>query len=283
MLELVFRTYSHPFSLFLSLPLSLSFSLSLDLSPSPLSLSLLISLLISLPLLSLSFSLKVLTLRTVHEHLLRLLSTNEQTELRLTEAFTPFAGLHPLHPNPYTQPLWKAAVAQYERAMAAPEQRIAGKLRQQFQQAEARPHQLLREFKRYKELVKRPLISKELVTERYHFSSFIIFASSFFLREMLLGQLSAHIKMIKDDFSSRTVVSPTHLQQSNEPVPPTGKNMPQVVNTIVWIRQLEAKVSLTLHLFCNYFYHRSPRRCPLLSLCWATCLDSAHFVVRASN
>ena len=145
--------------------------------------------------------------------------------------------------------------------MAVPEQRIAGKLRQQFQQAEARPHQLLREFQRYKELVKRPLISKELVTERYQISfSLTISVSSFFsFREMLLGQLSAHIKMIKDDFSLRTAASPSHLQQSNEPVPPTGKNMPQVVNTIVWVRQLEAKVR---HLFCSNHY------CTIIAIFW---------------
>jgi len=75
-------------------------------------------------------------------------------------------GLHPLQHNPYTQPLWKAAVAQYERSMTPAELRIAGKLREKFQQLQAQPHQLLREFQRYRELIKRPNISKELTTER---------------------------------------------------------------------------------------------------------------------
>ena len=50
--------------------------------------------------------------------------------------------------------------------MGPAELRIANKLRGKFHQLEAQPHQLLREFQRYKELVKRPNISKELVPER---------------------------------------------------------------------------------------------------------------------
>ncbi|XP_020909537.1 cytoplasmic dynein 2 heavy chain 1 [Exaiptasia diaphana] len=109
---------------------------------------------------------EVLTLRTVHEQLVRLLSQQERQQLRTSDAFVPFAGLNPLHQNPYTEPLWRAAVGQYERGMAPAEQKIAGKLRQQFRDLSAQSHQLLREFQRYKELVKRPSISKELAPER---------------------------------------------------------------------------------------------------------------------
>jgi dynein heavy chain 2 len=74
--------------------------------------------------------------------------------------------LQPLQHNPYTEPLWKAAVAQYDRGMAPAELRIATKLRRKFLELEAQPHQLLREFQRYKELVGRPAVSKELIPER---------------------------------------------------------------------------------------------------------------------
>ena len=80
---------------------------------------------------------------------------------------SPPLGLQTLQHNPYTEPLWKAAVAQYERGVAPAEVRIAGKLRLKFQQLQAQPHLLLREFQRYQELIKRPNISKELTTERY--------------------------------------------------------------------------------------------------------------------
>lgn len=69
-----------------------------------------------------------------------------------------------------------------------------------------------------------------------------------YFREILLGQLSAYIKTLKDDFAAHYTGSPAHhssgqaIQNVNEP-PPTGKNLPEVVNNIVWARQLEAKVS----------------------------------------
>ena len=73
---------------------------------------------------------------------MRLLSNQEQQEMHVSEAFTPFAGLNPLQYNPYTLPLWKAAVAQYDRAMAPAEQRIAGKLRNQFRGLDGNPQQV---------------------------------------------------------------------------------------------------------------------------------------------
>lgn len=87
---------------------------------------------------------QVLTLRTVHEQLVRLLSQSERQQLRTADAFTPFSGLNPLHQNPYTEPLWRAAVSQYERGMAPAEQKIAGKLRQQFRDLSAQSHQVSR-------------------------------------------------------------------------------------------------------------------------------------------
>ena len=77
------------------------------------------------------------------------------------------ACLQSLQHNPYTEPLWKAAVAQYDRGMAPAELRIASKLRRKFHELEAQPHTLLRQFQRYKELVRRPAVSKELIPERY--------------------------------------------------------------------------------------------------------------------
>lgn len=70
------------------------------------------------------------------------MSSQEQRELRTNEAFTSFLGLNPLQYNPYTQPLWNAAVAQYDRVMAPVEQKIAGKLRQQLKGMEGYPQQV---------------------------------------------------------------------------------------------------------------------------------------------
>ncbi|XP_067663541.1 cytoplasmic dynein 2 heavy chain 1-like isoform X1 [Haliotis asinina] len=164
---------------------------------------------------------EILTLRTVHEQLLRLLGGQDEKELRTADAFSPFLGLNPLQYNPYTQPLWAAAVAQHERAMAPAEQKLAGKLRTQFRALDGNPQQMLREFQRYKDLIRRPTISKEMVSER----------------ETLLGQLTVNIRQISDDFNNRTGGRGKGM--------PKGKNLPDVVNSIIYVRQLEAKVDET--------------------------------------
>ena len=60
---------------------------------------------------------------------------------------------------------------------------------------------------------------------------------SIFNRETLLGQLQEFIKSMKDDFMARS----GQLSQSKQK-PPRGKNLPEVVNDIVWARQLQTKV-----------------------------------------
>ncbi len=85
---------------------------------------------------------KVFVIRAVHEQLVRLLSSQEQSDLRVADAFSPFSGLNPLQYNPFTVPLWKAAVAQYDRAMGPAETRIAGKLRNQFRGLEGNSQQV---------------------------------------------------------------------------------------------------------------------------------------------
>jgi len=106
------------------------------------------------------------TVRAVHEKLSRLLTDQERNELRMQDAFVAFANLNPVQYNPYTQPLWAAAVAQFDRAVAPAEQRIAGKLRAQMRGLESNSQQLLREFERHRELIRRPHLATELMTER---------------------------------------------------------------------------------------------------------------------
>ena len=75
-------------------------------------------------------------------------------------------------------------------------------------------------------------------------------------RETLLGQLTGYVRSIHDEFTTKSnVSSTTYHQDTTDPAqlaaleqqaPPTGKNMPAVVNNIVWSRQLEAKVRDTL-------------------------------------
>ena len=67
-------------------------------------------------------------------------------------------------------------------------------------------------------------------------------------RETLLGQLTVYVKSIRDDFTSRTQNSYSGNKDGSGP--PQGRNMPEIVNNIVWVRQLDSKVCA--HTVCAY-------------------------------
>uniref|UniRef100_G3VCU8 Dynein cytoplasmic 2 heavy chain 1 n=1 Tax=Sarcophilus harrisii TaxID=9305 RepID=G3VCU8_SARHA len=170
---------------------------------------------------------EVLAIRTIHEKLIYFLPASEEKIICLTRVFEPFTGLNPLQYNPYTEPLWKAAVSQYEKIIGPAEQKIAGKLKNYISEIQDSPQQLLQAFLKYKELVKRPTISKELILER----------------ETLLARLMDSVKDFRTDFDNRCHGIPGELTG-----PLSGKNLSEVVNNIVWVRQLELKVDDTIKI-----------------------------------
>ncbi|XP_010013378.1 PREDICTED: cytoplasmic dynein 2 heavy chain 1-like, partial [Nestor notabilis] len=170
---------------------------------------------------------EVLTVRTLHEKLAWFLPAGEQNALHLAQVFEPFSGLNPVHYNPYTEPLWKAAVSQYERIIAPTEQKIASNLKKVISEIQDSPQQLLQTFQKHKELIKRPNISKELLFER----------------EILLARLQDYVEDYQRDFETRC-----HGVPGDVSGPLSGKNLSEVVNNIVWVRQLELKVDDTIKL-----------------------------------
>uniref|UniRef100_A0A8B9E7P0 Cytoplasmic dynein 2 heavy chain 1 n=1 Tax=Anser cygnoides TaxID=8845 RepID=A0A8B9E7P0_ANSCY len=170
---------------------------------------------------------EVLTVRTLHEKLTFFLPSGEQNALHVAQVFEPFAGLNPLHYNPYTEPLWKAAVSQFERIIAPAEQKVASKLKKFISEIQDSPQQLLQTFQKHKELIKHPNISKELLLER----------------ETLLARLQDYVKDYQTDFETRC-----HGVPGDVSGPLSGKNLSEVVNNIVWVRQLELKVDDTIKL-----------------------------------
>lgn len=158
---------------------------------------------------------KILSLRTLHKQTTRLLTNGEQNELDTINAFKPFSGLRPLQYNPYTEPLWEAAVRQFSSVLKPAEQRVSGKLRSQLQTMSSNAYQLMQEFKRYTELIKRENIMRELIGER----------------EMLLSELTSYVKNSQADFNNTSVVGPQRLH-----------DVPEVVNNIYWVKPLQARI-----------------------------------------
>uniref|UniRef100_A0A8C1IPK5 Dynein cytoplasmic 2 heavy chain 1 n=1 Tax=Cyprinus carpio TaxID=7962 RepID=A0A8C1IPK5_CYPCA len=151
------------------------------------------------------------------------------TPLQVSPArvYQPFTGLNPIHYNPYTEPLWRAAVSQFDRLIAPAEQEAAGKLKTFIIDAQDSPQQLLQVFQKHRELIKRPTISKELQPER----------------ETLLTRLLDYNKGLQVDFESRC-----HGAPGEKTGPLAGRNLPEVINNIVWVRQLLLKVEDSLKM-----------------------------------
>ena len=189
---------------------------------------------------------EVLSLRLVHEELRRLLTAEEQRELRVEKTFMCFSPLQALHVSPYTDLAWKAAHVEYERVMEPIERRLAEKLRSQLaslllpslqsairsddpttdSQLRAQPHQVLHEFSRFKELIRRPKIAAELVSER----------------DKVIGLLLSYLKRIREDFegSMHGVKSSSNLPDKG------GRNLPAIVTSLVWTTQIISKVDQTV-------------------------------------
>ena len=66
-----------------------------------------------------------------------------------------------------------------------------------------------------------------------------------------MGQLLSFVKSLREEFTSCTSSGRRGKHVADKAGPPTGKNLPEVVNNIVWGRELEAKVSkLVLVCIC---------------------------------
>lgn len=162
---------------------------------------------------------EVLRLRTTYEELLHLLPEERRDQFKVDDCFKPFAHLYPLNYNPYTQKDWGRAVAEFEKQLEPIESFIADKLQTQLARMVDKPQAALREFSRYKHLIRRPFIWKTLSTEM----------------ESLLAQLSAHIDQLDRDFDQHSVSESDHI--------PSGKILSAKVSTIVWGQQLISRLN----------------------------------------
>lgn len=82
-------------------------------------------------------------IRVTHEHYNKLLTGEERQYLNREQVFQPFTGLNPVQYNPFTLPLWNAAVAQYSKSIEPIEDQIALKLRERFSNTKAKSFQVI--------------------------------------------------------------------------------------------------------------------------------------------
>ncbi|KAI8896032.1 dynein heavy chain and region D6 of dynein motor-domain-containing protein [Globomyces pollinis-pini] len=161
----------------------------------------------------------ILQLRSSHELLIRLLSLEEQRELQVEKCFSSFNTLNPLVCSSNAQRKWNDAMESYKEDIISIEKIAASKLQRILSSLQSQPSQLLREFHRYKDVIKRQTISRELEAEK----------------EILLGQLIASFTDLSKQFADRM-----HDTKNL-----TARNMTQIVANIIWARQMITRISET--------------------------------------
>ena len=165
----------------------------------------------------------VLEMRSVVHQLSSILTPAEVTELKVDSVFEHFEGINPLHSSNFSQPRWEAATAAFTQVMVPIERIVARTIATRFASSGLKGHALLREFMRYRELVRRDLVFKELAPAR----------------ESLLGQLEHDLEMLRDDFETRSGQAGGKGQR-------VGKNLPDSVEHLVLARQVADKVGEVL-------------------------------------
>eukprot|EP00953_Heterococcus_sp_UTEX-ZZ885_P012620 7231-Heterococcus_DN1.PRE.4 len=171
---------------------------------------------------------EVLRLRTTHEELLRLLTREEARQLGASGLFEPFTAVAPLRYNPYTEPQWRAAVAEFERCLAPIEQTVAANFKRRVEGMLDRPQLLLREFQRCASLIQRPRIGVALASER----------------EILLQQLTEHLNAVDasfDDFDRELQKGSNGSSSTAAAAAVSGKNMSKRVRGVVHCRVLNSR------------------------------------------
>ncbi|KAH6561492.1 hypothetical protein BASA60_011476 [Batrachochytrium salamandrivorans] len=162
---------------------------------------------------------QILSLRTSHDALLNVVQLETYQDTHADDALKFFEGLNMFQCSKSIDMAWTNAISQYNRIIEPVELQCAQRLSAIFGALQAQPSQLLREFQKYRELVRRENIFRQLVTER----------------ETLFGQLSSSLKSIHTEFRNRT----QHISASK------GRNLPNIITDIVWSRQTLAKIQET--------------------------------------
>ena len=108
----------------------------------------------------------VLRIRTLSDELSQLLTAEERQHYQLDRLFAPLEDTRPLLYNPYTDPAWLKAVADYEKAIDPVESAVAQHFRRNVSTILDHPQLLLREFQKYRNLMERNSIRRTLMNER---------------------------------------------------------------------------------------------------------------------
>jgi dynein heavy chain 2 len=162
---------------------------------------------------------EIFELRSQHDELLRLLTSEERDEMKVEGFFAPFRKINSFYTNEMLADTWKNARRQYERMLEPAEKAICQKLRKEvFTEQASTPTQRMREVQRWKGLMSKPSIQKECAQER----------------ENLVTEMIAEVKKMGDDFAARAGRGIKSIPGMEKP--PQCQNVSPVISAIIWAR-----------------------------------------------
>eukprot|EP01061_Rhynchopus_euleeides_P011972 TRINITY_DN21580_c1_g1_i2.p1 TRINITY_DN21580_c1_g1~~TRINITY_DN21580_c1_g1_i2.p1 ORF type:complete len:3556 (+),score=1754.90 TRINITY_DN21580_c1_g1_i2:217-10884(+) len=168
-------------------------------------------------------------LRSTFEQLAQLLSKNELVEMRkkIDTCWDAFSTVEPFNVAEAEQSAWEKAMKTFEQRLEPIEQRSAGRLRTELARVSGNTQALLQGFLRFNDIVKRPAIAGELSSER----------------DNLLAKLSEKINGLKSEFEAKSRrdgdITASDIEDRRLQA---GRNMPVVLNNLIWARQLFRKI-----------------------------------------
>eukprot|EP01013_Petalomonas_cantuscygni_P031314 TRINITY_DN574_c0_g2_i1.p1 TRINITY_DN574_c0_g2~~TRINITY_DN574_c0_g2_i1.p1 ORF type:complete len:4319 (+),score=1484.83 TRINITY_DN574_c0_g2_i1:236-13192(+) len=171
---------------------------------------------------------EILGMRSIVDQLNALMSRAEQIEMAADRCFKPFS-FDPLDLNVRYKRRWQNACAEFEKRLEPIERRISSKLRSNLSASFAQPQLMQAEFAKYSHLINRPTIAADLSQEK----------------DNLFAKLDEVIKGVRNDFDARRDRLEDEALAEADRQRQASRNMPGLVNTVVWARQLRRKVEGT--------------------------------------
>ena len=161
----------------------------------------------------------IFELRSQHDELLRLLTQEERERLKVNSTFDPFRKINSFYTNEYQTGDWNRAIKEYESILEPMEKEICAKLRSDYlSDTKATASQQLREFQRWKGLLSKESIKRELQQDR----------------ETLLARITGEVAKFKEEFNMRTGQSLDAIPGMEKP--PQSMNVSETVSAIIWSR-----------------------------------------------
>ena len=171
----------------------------------------------------------IVSIRSLFDEITELLDSTDMRSLRCETLWDVFDTVDVFDVTPAVEAKWETALAAFYRRLEPVEHRCASSLRDFFAaRTNLSPQAILSEFGQFQQLIKRQVISKELMSER----------------DSLLAKLSERLQGIRVEFEHRSehVGDETQLEEEDRKCQ-AGRHFPGIVNRVMWLRQLRGRVA----------------------------------------